>query len=59
MSRKVQHETGMEAMFEALYPPIVLVHGSMPDDIFGQFRGQAEFHRYASEIERAHKKEVA
>ena len=50
---------GMEAMFDVLYPPIVLVHGSMPDDILGQFKGQAEFHRYASEIERAHQKEVA
>ena len=50
---------GMEAMFDALHPPVVLVHGSMPDDIFGQFKGQAEFHRYASEIERVHKKGVA
>lgn len=49
---------GLEAMFNVLHPPIVLVHGAMPDDVFGQFIGQAEFHRYASEIEKAHKKEV-
>lgn len=50
---------GIEAMLDVLHPPIVLVHGTMPDDIFGQCKGQVEFHRYASEIERAHKKEVA
>ncbi|MCR5175697.1 MAG: DUF4417 domain-containing protein [Anaerovibrio sp.] len=49
---------GLGAMFEALHPPVVLVHGSMPDDIFSEYLGQAEFHRYASQIERVHKKKV-
>ena len=47
---------GLEAMFEKIQPSVVLVHGSMPEDVFGQFIGQAEFHRYASDIERAHRK---
>ena len=50
---------GLGAMMEILRPPTVLVHGSMPDDIFSEYLGQADFHRYASQIERAHKKEGA
>ena len=57
--QKIMFRIGMEAMLEALKPPIVLVHGYMPDEIFGQFKGQIEFHRYASEFERTHKKEGA
>ncbi|MBR4766737.1 MAG: DUF4417 domain-containing protein [Clostridia bacterium] len=48
---------GLEAMLDALYPPVVLVHGAMPDDVFGQFKVQTEFFRYPSEIERSHSKE--
>lgn len=48
---------GLEAMLDVLHPPVVLVHGAMPDDVFGQFVGQAEFFRYPSEIERSHNKE--
>ena len=54
--QKAMFRIGMEAMLEVLKPPIVLVHGYMPDEIFGQFKGQVEFHRYASEFERTHKK---
>ena len=50
---------GMEAMMDSLRPRVILVHGYMPDDIFGQFQGQAEFHRYASEFESTHRKESA
>ena len=57
--QKTMFRIGMEAMLEALKPPIVLVHGYMPDEIFGQFKEQVEFHRYASEFERTHKKEGA
>lgn len=49
---------GVGAMLEALHPPIVLVHGYMPDDIFGEYLHKAEFHRYASQFERTHKKKV-
>lgn len=45
---------GLEAMLDSLRPPIVLVHGYMPDDIFAEFEGQVEFHRYKSEFERTH-----
>ncbi len=54
--QKEMFRIGMEAMLEVLKPPIVLIHGYMPDEIFGQFKGQVEFHRYASEFERTHKK---
>ena len=48
---------GVGAMLEAIQPKIVLVHGYMPDDIFEEYLGQVEFHRYASQFERTHQKE--
>ncbi len=47
-------KTGLEAMLDSLRPTIVLVHGYMPDNIFAEFAGQVEFHRYKSEFERTH-----
>lgn len=47
---------GMRAMMDELRPPVVLVHGRMPDDIFGKFRQEAEFYHYPSQIESAHRK---
>lgn len=49
-------KTGMDAMLTAIQPKAVLVHGYMPDDIFGEYRNQVEFHRYASQFERTHQK---
>lgn len=57
--QKDMFRIGLEAMLEAICPPVVLVHGYMPDEIFKPFRGQIEFYRYASEFERTHKKEGA
>lgn len=45
---------GVEAMLDALRPSAVLVHGFMPDDIFGEFKDHVAFYRYASEFERTH-----
>lgn len=50
-------KTGLSAMLETIQPKIVLVHGYMPDEIFGEYIGQVEFHRYASQFERTHPKE--
>lgn len=52
-------KTGLAAMLETIQPNIVLVHGYMPDDIFGEYNSQVEFHRYASQFERTHMKEGA
>ena len=52
-------KTGIDAMLEAIQPKIVIVHGYMPDSIFGQYLEQVEFHRYASQFERTHPKEDA
>ena len=52
-------KTGLGAMLDVIQPKIVLVHGYMPDDIFGEYAGQVEFHRYASQFERTHLKEGA
>lgn len=50
---------GLVAMLDELQPTAVIVHGYMPDEIFGEFLIRAEFHRYASEFERTHMKEGA
>ncbi len=49
-------KTGLSAMMFELQPHTVLVHGYMPDEIFGEFLNDAEFHRYASQFERTHRK---
>lgn len=43
-------------MLNELRPSSVLVHGYMPDDVFGEYLNQVDFHRYASEFERTHQK---
>ena len=48
---------GLEEMLNVINPPDVLVHGCMPEEIFGPFINQTNFHRYASQIERIHQKE--
>lgn len=53
---KAMFRTGLEAMLEHIRPSIVLVHGRMPEDVFAPFARRVEFHRYPSQIERAHRK---
>ena len=48
---------GTEEMIRVLEPTDVLVHGYMPDEVFGRFYNYAEFHRYPSLFEQKHKKE--
>lgn len=47
---------GLDAMLDAIHPTSVLVHGFMPNDVFGPYLNQVEFHRYPSEFECAHRK---
>ena len=47
---------GLNAMLDELAPHTVLVHGYTPDDIFGEYLQNVEFHRYASQFERTHRK---
>ena len=49
--------SGTEEMIRVLEPTDVLVHGYMPDEVFGRFYNYAEFHRYPSLFEQKHKKE--
>ena len=49
---------GLKAMLEYLEPNVVLVHGYMPEDLFGIYAGRTKFVRYPSEIEKAHGKEA-
>ncbi len=52
-------QLGMRAMLEELEPSSVLIHGRMPDDIFGEFAGTVEMHRYPSAFELTHQKRGA
>lgn len=49
---------GLETMISVLNPKTILVHGYMPDEIFGGFDEYAEFYRYASQFERTHPKKA-
>ena len=46
---------GTEEMIRVLEPTDILVHGYMPDDVFGRFYSYAQFHRYPSLFELTHK----
>lgn len=46
----------LQAMLQELNPSDVLVHGYMPDSVFGPFVSQTNFHRYPSQFERTHSK---
>ena len=49
---KCHFEAGLEACMQALSPKIVLVHGAMPEKIFGSYLKYAEFHNYPDWITR-------
>lgn len=57
--QKQMFKTGMSAMIEELEPQAVLVHGFMPDCVFGDLKDIVPLYRYASEFERTHLKEGA
>lgn len=47
---------GLHELLDYLRPRMVFVHGPMPPIIFDRLMGQAEFRKYPSDIERAHRK---
>lgn len=47
---------GLGVMLDRLQPSAVLVHGYMPDYIFGEYSNYINFHRYPSEFEQTHRK---
>lgn len=47
---------GLKAMLVILEPMDVLVHGYMPDEVFGDFLSLTRFHRYKSQFEKTHLK---
>ncbi|SEH28973.1 DUF4417 domain-containing protein [Selenomonas sp. KH1T6] len=49
---------GIGVMLDKLHPTAVVVHGYMPDSIFGEYLSKVEFRRYASQFERTHVKRV-
>ena len=49
---KYHFEAGLDACLQALTPKIVLVHGAMPEKVFGPYLKYAEFHNYPDWITR-------
>lgn len=43
---KYYFKEGLKAMLEELEPEVVIVYGSMPDSIFGEFKGKTKFVQY-------------
>lgn len=56
-AEKRMFKIGLNEMLERLRPTDILVHGHMPDEVFGEYLHQVAFHRYASEFERTHQKD--
>lgn len=52
---KEMFKKGLKQTIKRINPPKILVHGYMPDEVFGDF-DQNLFKRYPSEIEKAHSK---
>ena len=50
-------KAGLPIMLDQLAPDKVIVHGFMPDDVFGDYLDQADFIRFPSEFETTHKEE--
>ncbi len=56
--QKEMFKKGLYAMIDELHPTDVLVHGYMPESVFGEFTKNTNFHRYKSWFERIHEKAV-
>lgn len=54
--QRCMFKQGLDAMLEELQPSAVLVHGYMPDDVFGEYLAQTTFVRYPSQFELTHPK---
>ena len=55
-AQKEMFRKGLSTMLEVLTPTDVIVHGKMPESVFGEFVHLTRFHRYPSEFERTHEK---
>lgn len=49
---KEMFKIGLDAMLNELQPKSVIVHGYMPDSIFGEYLTHVDFHRYKSNLEK-------
>lgn len=58
-TQKEVYRKGLYEMLSVLTPSDVLVHGHMPESVFGEYTKYTTFHRYASQFERTHCKEGA
>ena len=47
---------GLREMIKVLEPTDILVHGHMPDIVFGEFLEDVRFHHYKSQFEKTHEK---
>ncbi len=55
-NQKLIFKRGLNEMLLQLEPSTVIVHGFMPESVFGDYRESTVFYRYPSEFEIAHTK---
>ncbi|MCD8205491.1 MAG: DUF4417 domain-containing protein [Clostridia bacterium] len=56
--QRLMFKKGVASLIEVLEPKAILVHGAMPEEIFGDFEDLVPFYRYPSQLERVHSVEV-
>lgn len=52
-------KNGLGVMLDTLNPSDVIVHGYMPQDVFGDYTDIYQFHRFPSQFEQSHLKKEA
>lgn len=55
-TEKEYFRKGLYEMLSVLTPSDVVVHGFMPEAVFGEYISYTNFHRYESQFERTHRK---
>ena len=56
VAEKEYFRKGLYEMLSVLTPSDVVVHGFMPENVFGEYHCYTNFHRYESQFERTHRK---
>ena len=52
--QKMHFKAGLGEMIHRLNPTDVVVHGYMPDEVFGDYESATRFHRFPSQFESTH-----
>ena len=56
--QKATYKDGLDEMLKRLEPSAVIVHGYMPEEVFGEYICDTAFYRYPSLFEETHQREA-